>query len=347
MDLYVASQKKSKYMNTKKISGWMIATIVATMMLSSCTKDDEQNVTDISEQSLFIQTKSSSSVSYYSTPDIEGYVPDSELGMVIGEVGGCGSHTGGYLRAQVVDYYMDQFRIHVSKQDGSYFTPSTEVYLKKAIPCGDILNDMFAYPGVNISAFGMPVAPDFQQGVMHIYPTAINGSNRWFAEPILIYTSPMYNKKQSYTNGEVLGTVNGVEVYANGSTNQGTGTYQCVEFCKRYYSQVYGKTLGSMGYAYEWFGKGLDKGLIPHDNGGNAAPRPGDILCMSGGTGGKGHVAIIIEVTSTFIKIAQQNSGNPSSETRWSAPIGGKLDRSGNWITFPDGYEIQGWLRMP
>ena len=35
------------------------------------------------------------------------------------------------------------------------------------------------------------------------------------------------------------------------------------------------------------------------------APRPGDILCLSGGEGNYGHVTIIMEVTKTYIKIGR------------------------------------------
>ena len=81
--------------------------------------------------------------------------------------------------------------------------------------------------------------------------------------------------------------------------------------------------------------------LARYKNGGSVAPRPGDILCLSGGEGNGGHVAIIMEVTKTFIKIAHQNSGD-----RWDA-IGASLDMKDTKVANPSGYTVQGWLRIP
>ena len=85
--------------------------------------------------------------------------------------------------------------------------------------------------------------------------------------------------------------------------------------------------------------------LVRYENGDSVAPRPGDILCLSGGKNKEGHVAIIIEVTSTYIKVAQQNTGiNLGTELH---AIGGELARNGNSIITPSGYTVQGWFRIP
>lgn len=175
----------------------------------------------------------------------------------------------------------------------------------------------------------------------------LSSGARYYAEPILIYTSPMYNT--TWTYGNILGTANGIDVKCNNTTNNlsYTNTYQCTEFCARYYSTVYSKSF-SYSNASTWFGTASAKGLTAYNNSGTTAPRPGDILCMQYGPGGYGHVAIIIEVGSSYIKLAQQNTG--TSTGSGYEPIGGSLSRSGNTISPPPSspaYSVQGWLRMP
>ena len=53
-----------------------------------------------------------------------------------------------------------------------------------------------------------------------------------------------------------------------------------------------------------------------------------------------------MEVSDTYVKIAQQNSGDGSAQNPQWYLIGGKLKRSGNTIIYPDSkFEIQGWMR--
>lgn len=166
----------------------------------------------------------------------------------------------------------------------------------------------------------------------------------------MVWTEPMYNPNWTY--GAVLGTVNGVEVRCN-DTYDNLDYYkdnQCTEFCARYYSQIYNKTF-SYSTAFTWYGTASNKGLARYQNGVSTslAPRPGDILCMSGGPGSFGHVAIIIEVGWNYVSIAQQNSGTIGGS--W-APIGAQLtyDPSTKTISPPSSstpFTVQGWLRMP
>ena len=135
--------------------------------------------------------------------------------------------------------------------------------------------------------------------------------------------------------------------------------YQCIEFCRRYYNNVYHKDIGTVnGYAKNLYSLAPGKNLASYANGNSSttgAPRPGDILVLDGGhvnpdTGiSYGHVAVIMQVGSGFIKIAQQNSGvgNPSS-TNWNNPIGGQLSRNGNTISAPANttYSVLGWVRI-
>ncbi|WP_170857268.1 CHAP domain-containing protein [Chryseobacterium limigenitum] len=173
----------------------------------------------------------------------------------------------------------------------------------------------------------------------------------------MIYTIPMYNIKTSYTIRETLGTVNGTIVKASNPNllNKYDLDVQCTEFCCRYYAQVYGKNIinpntTNGGHAKDWYNTASVKGLqkIPIGN----TPRVGDILCMEGG-GGNGHVAIIIEVGTSLIKVAQQNAGIPSVnasnyDTHWQHAIGGGLlyNSSTKIITPPNGYTVEGLLRL-
>ena len=83
------------------------------------------------------------------------------------------------------------------------------------------------------------------------------------------------------------------------------------------------------GHGRDWYREASVKGLDASPNSGSVAPRPGDILCFTGGPGGYGHVAIIMEVTNTYVKFAHQNLGlveDGKPETDWHEPAGAKLD---------------------
>ena len=73
---------------------------------------------------------------------------------------------------------------------------------------------------------------------------------------------------------------------------------------------------------------------------------------FTGGPGGYGHVAIIMEVTNTYVKIVHQNMGtvqDKKPKTCWHEPIGAKLgyDYRTKAISSPENYTVKGWLRMP
>jgi surface antigen len=273
---------------------------------------------------------------YLSQPSVGGTVPNSSSSVII--TGTCGSHDGGVLSAKVQSQSGSTFVIRISKQGGSVFASSGTGYIKSGSLCGSILGTQ-AY-AVGVPYFDITVTVPYFEGILHLYPMVISGGFRYYAEPVLVYTSPMNNS--SWTYGSTLGTVNGVAVKCNAATsNQSTtGTYQCTEFCARYYQTVYGRNFTHYLAAKLWYGDYTNLGDLERcSNGGSKAPRPGDILCMT--NSGNGHVAIIIRVESSYVLIAHQNSG-----TSWT-PIGAQLSRSGNTISNPSGYTIQGWLRMP
>lgn len=159
--------------------------------------------------------------------------------------------------------------------------------------------------------------------------------------------------------GEIIDSFNGVNVYFNGhtfTTVSGRSTtmdgynlglkYQCVEFVKRYYYQVYGhKMPNSFGHAREYFDKRLGdkernkaRGLMQYRNVREFAPKQGDLLVYDSCPGNPfGHVAIITKVSEDHVEIIQQNTGK---ESRASL----KLVKFMDYYTIAD-YNILGWLR--
>ena len=312
---------------------------------ASCTNDYQNNVLASDkvlpgEKSAML--KAVTALTYYSTPTVGGFVPNSSSSITLN--GSCGKATGGILKAQLLSKSGNTYTAKLSLQTLFPYINVGNAYIKANAICGDIAGSAFYSSMANLSDYvNVSFTPSFTQGVQHFYPLIISGSYREYAEPILIYTTPMYNT--TWTYGNVLGTVDGVEVRCNGSTNLSTASnayYQCTEFCARYYLQVYGKTEVAGGNARTWYSNAANKKLTPYPNKGSKAPRPGDILCMDGNT--YGHVAIIIEVGSTYIKIAQQNTGTNGGV--W-APIGAQLTYNATTkeVTAPSGYSIQGWLR--
>src|SRR5437016_962576 len=122
--------------------------------------------------------------------------------------------------------------------------------------------------------------------------------------------------------GTAVGSYNGVIAYSNGTndyvsyntkTVNGYTTgykWQCVEYCARYYWSVYGLKVAG-GNANTWYGNASSKGLRKFANGGTTKPAVGDILCSGYSTG---HVAIVREVGSTYVKGIQQNWSNTSAD---------------------------------
>ena len=98
------------------------------------------------------------------------------------------------------------------------------------------------------------------------------------------------------------------------------------------------------GHGRDWYREESAKGLDAFPNSESVAPRPGDILVFSGRK--DGHVAIVMEVTRTYVKVAQQNSGDGSAQNPQWYPIGGKLKRSGNTVVCSDSkFKVIGWMR--
>ncbi len=158
--------------------------------------------------------------------------------------------------------------------------------------------------------------------------------------------------------GEVIDSYNGVTVHFNGPVGNVTERnvapngynlgqkYQCVEFVKRYYYQVYEHEMpDSYGNAKDFFNPSLPdggfnkaRGLLQFINGGLERPQTGDIVIFGPASFNRfGHVAIVSEVTPTDIEYIQQNPG-PKEPSRK------RLAFKGTSTTL-NSSRLLGWLR--
>lgn len=157
--------------------------------------------------------------------------------------------------------------------------------------------------------------------------------------------------------GEAIDSLNGVEVYHNGSFGNVSGRntapdgynlglrYQCVEFVKRYYFERFDHRMpDSYGHARDFFDPDVSDGalnrrrnLLQYTNRSRSRPEVDDLLVLDGTLFNKfGHVAIVSKVSDTEIEIVQQNTGS-SRQT-----IGLEKGEEGWYVE--DG-SVLGWLR--
>lgn len=152
--------------------------------------------------------------------------------------------------------------------------------------------------------------------------------------------------------GTKVGSFNGVDAYSNGSTTYASNQYytyngyktgmkwQCVEYANRYFFAKFGKKIAG-GNANSYYSNASSKGLNRAANGSTNKPQVGNILCSAGGS--YGHLSIIREVGSNYVKVIEQNWSNSSSDnsTQLSMTVkNGKYTVSG----FSSSYPVQGWL---
>lgn len=177
-----------------------------------------------------------------------------------------------------------------------------------------------------------------------------------FAQQNEIKESNNPNKITGQPFGTALGSFNGVIAYSNGIDTAGTyGTYgleyQCVEYVNRYYA-TYLKlpNMKGNGNANLLFSNLPSKyNLTQFTNKiSSTPPQVGDILCFSGGTDGKGHVAIVRALSSNQVTVIQQNVTEDYRDTSFAYSLSindGKysIDASRLGAT----YKCQGWLRAP
>ncbi len=151
--------------------------------------------------------------------------------------------------------------------------------------------------------------------------------------------------------GTYIGKFHEVCAYSNGTTGY-LGPYdtygyryQCVEWVNRFYVQMMvHKNMRGSGNANQYYDNYQQLELNRYPNGGTVPPEPGDILCSNGGT--YGHIAIVRERGSTYVKVIQQNWYNDYRDSAMTLNMtvsGGTYTVSG----FSANYPIQGWLRKP
>lgn len=162
--------------------------------------------------------------------------------------------------------------------------------------------------------------------------------------------------------GQVVDSYKGVDVFYNGAAKNVYGRnttkdgynlglkYQCVEFAKRFYYEVYKhKMPDSYGHAKDFFdakiGDGVinkSRGMLQYKNKTYNKPKRDDLCIIGPSPGNKfGHLFIITKVTNTSVEFIQQNGGasNPSRGTY------ALVNEDGLWnLKTP---YLKGWLRMP
>lgn len=153
-----------------------------------------------------------------------------------------------------------------------------------------------------------------------------------------------------------IGDASGIYAYSNGENTGGGGTcgtnsvsgyttgykWQCVEYVNRYFYQKFNKKI-SGGNANTYYSKASSKGLNSAKNGGTDKPQVGNIICSAGGN--YGHVAIVKEVGSDYIKAVQQNWSCSTGEIKLSMSVKSKDGKKYYTVSgFSSSYPIQGWL---
>lgn len=249
------------------------------------------------------------------------------------------TYNKGIIKAQLTTINNGSFEIEISRIDGGILLSDGTAYVK----AGSVVGSISGSASFLASAKTVKVKfnATFTTGIVNFYPVIVSkNGTRTFTSPILVYSNPVYTAtSSSSTNGTVLGIFNGVEIKSSGGSNL-SSSWQCTEFCCRYYSQVYGIKIPQISAVKFDISQPL---LRRFPNGGIMPPQSGDILVFSGGPGpsGLGHVMIVTEVTSTFIRVAHQNSGN-------AAPIGFSYKISNNYLdatSLGGSYKCLSWLR--
>ncbi len=263
--------------------------------------------------------------------------------------GAMGPHLGGMIKAQVYSQSGNQFVIKIYKQAGGNFPAGTVGRLRMGSVSYTSLASTTLASSSNV--ISITIYMGFNQGWLNLMPIAEFGGSKYYAEPISIYTNPAYNTNNISIPNALLGTVNGVDIKCPGPNNNNPGNSQwwCTEFCARYYTQVYGHPVNSYGPAKTWRTT-PPNGLLGYAPG-TIAPRVGDILVFTNAgaaaQSGAGHVMIIIEVATSYIKVAHQNGGFYPNGSPPNVPIATVLQRSGNTITPLNNYVFNGLVRKP
>lgn len=176
-----------------------------------------------------------------------------------------------------------------------------------------------------------------------------------------MYLLKAYNLNFSHEPGEAIDSLNHVVVYYNGGVNHVSGRnltadgynlglkYQCVEFVKRYYFEMFShKMPDSYGHAVDFFDRTLvdgdtnkARGLMQCSNPSAHKPAIHNILVFDGTLWNKyGHVAIVTEVSDDQLVIIQQNPG-PFADSRVTLKL---IYQEDKWQIAND--RVLGWLHQ-
>jgi len=133
-----------------------------------------------------------------------------------------------------------------------------------------------------------------------------------------------------HKTGDVIDQLDGVAVHYNGNISNVHGRnltpdgynlglkFQCVEFVKRYYYEIYKhKMPDSYGHAKDFFNPlvkdgqvNKERGLFQFTNGSFSKPQKGDIVIFQATPNNAyGHTGIVSKVQGRYCEIIQQNVG--------------------------------------
>lgn len=310
----------------KKLVYSLAVMMVALVAFSSCNKNEEpmmvQNGQSNNNQEFIAPstraTASNGAFGWTYYPDPNASYASSPAASTYPGFGG--QYIGGYFRASLVDNY-GSYSVKIERIDGEPFTQAGTAHIKRgslyASSMGSAqirVGDRSVYIPVSISLNSNNTS---RRGVLNIWPMIISGNARFFSYPIMIWTDPMFTPRSE--NGQIMGYVDNIPIYKAVHPEGGLSTYQCVEFCKRYYNNVYGMSIGSVYSATNWYNNASDFGFTAYANG-TKEPRVGDAVCWGGGDGNTGHIGVIIEVDSYYVKVAHQNGADKPA-------IGMRMDR--------------------
>jgi hypothetical protein len=134
--------------------------------------------------------------------------------------------------------------------------------------------------------------------------------------------------------------------------------WQCVEYIRRYYWQIYGVEIGlfnpNRNNATQFWTTAAERGLAQHSNGNpNDPPQLGDIVVFQQDAS-HAHVAIVREIVRgqsgdiTGVKVIQQNwSLTNSDANRLLVYSNGMLETFNSETNSPSLFAVTGWLRLP
>ena len=121
------------------------------------------------------------------------------------------------------------------------------------------------------------------------------------------------------------------------------GSFQCVAYVQRYYSNAFDIEIRNVGRAQELYLKAPEYGLYAHRNGSVTAPQPGDILVF-GHRNNVGHVAIVTGVIKEGVLIVEQNWGTSRITTNGGKPLPMKRENGAYTLEDRMGYYVIGWV---